>query len=367
MSLVADAVIESPVAPRVDLAPTKHSEIGRLAFDARQARMIEAAAVDIAQLGGPQMPGAKWKAKYCAKELAITLDEQQLEVARHFAAGKLSLVIFEGMVGMADDVPQALPALAELEKEFHCLRLASRNQILLHLVGHRAFAYDMDNHGQITRLVGNFKGGGETKIENEPDPASVELSSHSGLALGAHTEAPYHCAIKAADGHSPAPSALILSARWNPLNEPTTVIPMFDIIDRLGAHHALALTAKAFRFTRSDSFVSGKGEGAEGVSILEFDDKGTFALRYNSYRFSVCEGAPAAAGAAFERLKEEVAKGEMVSVALQPDNAIVINNSRALHCRDVIKDNRRLLVRLFGYSEDAQPVVLSDDPLIVQG
>lgn len=46
---------------------------------------------------------------------------------------------------------------------------------------------------------------------------------------------------------------------------------------------------------------------------------------------------------------------------------MVINNVRALHCRDVIKDNRRVLVRIFGLSKFSFPVVISEDPLLLQG
>ncbi|WP_235863927.1 hypothetical protein [Pseudomonas jessenii] len=46
---------------------------------------------------------------------------------------------------------------------------------------------------------------------------------------------------------------------------------------------------------------------------------------------------------------------------------MVINNIRALHCRDVIKDNRRVLVRIFGLSKFSCPIVVSEDPLVLQG
>jgi len=46
---------------------------------------------------------------------------------------------------------------------------------------------------------------------------------------------------------------------------------------------------------------------------------------------------------------------------------MVINNTRALHCRDVIKDNRRVLVRIFGLSKFSTPIVISEDPLLVRG
>jgi hypothetical protein len=38
-----------------------------------------------------------------------------------------------------------------------------------------------------------------------------------------------------------------------------------------------------------------------------------------------------------------------------------------LHCRDVIQDNRRVLIRIFGISKFSSSIVLSDDPLLLQG
>lgn len=92
--------------------------------------------------------------------------------------------------------------MEELEENLECLKLAASNQILLATVEQFAFAYNIDNHGKIMRLVGNFKGGGATKLENE-DVSKVDKSSHSGIALGAHTEAPYHAATKIFNNHSP--------------------------------------------------------------------------------------------------------------------------------------------------------------------
>lgn len=53
--------------------------------------------------------------------------------------------------------------------------------------------------------------------------------------------------------------------------------------------------------------------------------------------------------------------------ALTQESAIVVNNNRALHCRDIVKDNRRLLVRLFGLSKFSEPLVISEDPLLLRG
>lgn len=344
-----------------------HSDVEVITLTESQAAKLEAAAVEIAKLGGPQVRGAKSSALQFAAEITETLTAQQSAVARRFENGEISLIIYKGMLDITEkDIPDELPELSALEKDFHCVRLASRSQILLNIVKHRVFAFDLDN-GELVRLVGNFKGGGKTKLKNEPALGTVELSSHTGVALSAHTEPPYNCSFKSSGPHSPAPCALVLTARWNPKNEPTIVVPMHKIIERIGTHNALALTAKVFQFTRTDSFVAGKGGDGANVSILDIDSKGMFSLRYNSYRFSVNNDAAPAIKSAFQFLTEEVRRGELVRIPLQPSTAIVINNHQALHCRDAIEDNRRLLIRMFGYSPGAQEITLSDDPLLVQG
>ncbi|HEZ0152263.1 hypothetical protein [Neisseria meningitidis] len=46
---------------------------------------------------------------------------------------------------------------------------------------------------------------------------------------------------------------------------------------------------------------------------------------------------------------------------------MIINNTLALHCRDVIQDNRRLLIRIFGYKNNIEYISLEDDPVLAQG
>lgn len=213
--------------------------------------------------------------------------------------------------------------------------------------------------------MGNFKGGGSKKIGTEPQ--QVELSSHSGLSLGPHTEAPYWCAVRATENHSPAPSALILSALWNPGLEPTTVIPMPPVLKKLSVVSNLALTSPNFNFTRSDSFVSGKGEAGQKVSILNFDGNLGFTIRFNSYRFSPEKDSPVSAKDAFHELCNGIEDANSYQHVLTQTSAIVINNYRALHCRDTLKDNRRLLVRLFGLSKYSEAIEISADPLILRG
>lgn len=343
-------------------------EYARVSFSPAQAALLAQGAERVAAAGGPELPGAITRAKVAALRLRCTLNHSQLDILRRYADGQLAVLECTGLAAAQQDpLPSELPSLDILEAAPQTLYLAARNQILLHLVQHRAFAYDMDNGGRLIRLVGNFCGGGLRPRDDEPRDRDIELSSHAGLALGPHTEAPYHCAMRPADGHSPAPSTLILTARWNPLKEPTCIIPMTPIIDRIGARAALALTSSSFDYTRSDSFVPGSGMSGRGVSILQFDPNGGFALRYNSYRYSLSANASAAAADAFRKLDQEVRAGAVIRCVLTSSSAVLINNYRALHCRDIVQDNRRLLIRLFGYSRFVSPIVFNTDPLKVKG
>ncbi|MFJ4386611.1 TauD/TfdA family dioxygenase [Pseudomonas sp. NPDC089408] len=254
-----------------------------------------------------------------------------------------------------------------ISTELVTLYLASRNQILLNLVDYRSFAFDIDNGGKQVRLVGNFKGGGQNLLSDELDHHEAELSSHSGLMLGPHTEPPYNCSINSESGHSPAPSALILTARWNPLKEPTSLIPVRDAVARLNGLEALALSSKSFCFTRSDCFVKDDSEQTVENSILQFDPKGEFTLRFSSYRYSLHNEASQPARQAYRSLVHLLGQAKSHEFILHPGSALLINNSQTLHAREIVKDNRRLLIRLFGYSPDARPLILKQDPLVVRG
>ena len=341
-------------------------EIGTFSFDIPQSTLLHTFAEELAAIGGPQAPGAKSKAALAAIELKFSFSKDQCELLSAYSDGLVSVLIFDGLQKISDaSPPDELPDQTSLENRSDVLCLAARNQILLKLVDNRAFAYDMDNDGKLVRLVANFKGGGLTRIPAEPD--IKELSSHSGLALGPHTEAPYWCAINAKDGHSPSPSSLILSALWNPSLEPIRVIPLPPILEKIGITNCLALTTGSFQFTRSDSFVRGKGEDGHNVSILEFDDNVGFAARFNSYRFSVNGNASRFVKTAYAALCQGVREATPIEYTLTQESAVLINNVRALHGRDIIQDNRRVLVRIFGLSKFSSPIVISEDPLRLQG
>jgi len=344
-----------------------HSEVAHLEFNQEQSQAIAVASQAVAVSGGPETAGAALQARVFAEQLEKTLGDHQREMLQRFNEGRLSALMYRQMPCPDDPIPEQLPGISDLAHSASCLYLASRNQLLLELARHRSFAFDIDNEGKQVRLVGNFKGGGCVPRPDEPPCADVETSSHAGLRLGPHTEAPYNCSTTARDGHSPAPSALILTARWNPAAEPTYVFPLQHIIERLGSLQVLALTSESFDFTRSDCFADGHAGAGKSVSLLQFEANGGFSIRYNSYRFSLNDRACSAVAHAFDTFQKALNSAQPLTFVLQPDTALLINNSRALHGRDIVQDNRRLLVRQFGYSPFAEPLVLAEDPLLVRG
>ncbi|MFT4240791.1 MAG: hypothetical protein QM569_00795 [Acidovorax sp.] len=341
-------------------------EVRTLKLDLQQAKLICRFSKELADLGGPQAPGTRTKAAGFATEIKQTFGATEAEILRTYGEGRLSTLIIEGMLPISENYPpDALPSLREIDERKDIIQLGARNQILLKLVDNLAFAYDIDNDAKIIRVVANIKGGGKSPLRSESQ--NPELSSHSGLALGPHTEAPYWCAGRSHSGHSPSPSSLILSALWNPQHEPTSVIPLPSILKSLGIDRCLALATPWFQFTRSDSFVEGMGEDGSQISILSFDENGGFSARFNTYRFSVMQEAPISVKKAFDAFKEEIGACTPFQHSLSQHSAIIINNTRALHCRDILQDNRRVLVRLFGYSRYAEPIAYSQDPLLVHG
>lgn len=343
-------------------------EIQTIYFDKEQAELLHYLSDEIAFLGGVENKGAKSFTSIGAKKIKDTFSNIQNSILSNYIDGKISVLIFENMKEFIDKNTNLNKELSlnEHEKSYDILYLGGRNQILLKLINEEAFAYDIDNEGKLVRVVANFKGGGLNKIENEAE--NVELSSHTGISLGPHTEAPYNCTFKSKDGLSPSPSSLILSAKFNPKLEPTLVIPVGPILKKIGIENTLALTANHFYFTRSDSFVESKEKYQQKkVSIIDFDEEHGYSIRYNSYRFTIDENAPSLVKEAYKLFCDEINASVPFEYSLTQSSAIVINNYRALHCRNIIEDNRRLLVRLFGISNKAVPTIISNNPLVIKG
>ncbi|MDM3884353.1 TauD/TfdA family dioxygenase [Pseudomonas sp. BCRC 81390] len=346
----------------------KAPQILKFQFTEHQSRLLDFGSKQTAAVGGPDVAGAAAIASHHAKILKGAMNERQIDMLRCFYCGEASAVEFVAMQALSSDpAPECLLTIEALITDPVTLYLASRNQILLNLVDYRSFAFDIDNDSRQVRLVGNFKGGGKNLLHAEPTNQKVELSSHSGLKLGPHTEPPYNCSVKSESAHSPAPSALILTARWNPLHEPTTLIPVRDVVTRLNGLEALALSSNSFSFTRSDCFIKDESQKMVEKSILQFDPNSGFTLRFSSYRHAPTDGASPLARQAFHSLLRLLNEAKPYTFPLHSGSAILINNSQTLHARETIKDNRRLLVRLFGYSPDAQPLVIQQDPLVVRG
>ncbi|MGU3311141.1 hypothetical protein [Acinetobacter sp. M5A5_2a] len=349
----------------------KNLETYHLHLSSEISHLISEMSYELALLGGPDSLYVQEKILAFKEILSTKLNSYEKSMIEKYIHREIPYLVLEGLnIKKLDrskiDITQStqLPSLEILEKDIDILTLASSEQIILALLEEDAFAFDIDNVGKIVRVVANLKGGGATKIENE----NPDKSSHSGIELTAHTEAPYHTVTKVVNNHSPAPSSLILTARWNPLNEPTSLIPISRVLSQLTIEEILALTTESFNFTRSETFNEGQGSGGENVSILEVDKYGYKAMKYNSYRFTPNENASIKIKNAFYKFESIVRKTSIVnSINLNPNTVLIINNSLCLHCRDVIKDNRRTLVRLFGYRKNLDYIVLQKNPLIVKG
>jgi len=303
-----------------------------------------------------------------ALKLKKTFSIVQNSILNNYKDGAISILIFENMKEFSteDDIIRECPPLIELEKSYDIFYLGGRNQILLKLIEEESFSYDIENEGKLIRIVANFKGGGIN--ERSDELKTVELSSHAGIGLGLHTEPPYNCTFKAKNNLSPSPSSLIISAKSNPVLEPTFVVPTLPILKKIGIENTLALTLDYFHFTRSDSFSdNGVEYQQKNVSIIDFDEKQGFSIRYNSYRFTIDENAPSLVKKAYKVFCSIIDEIHPYQHSLTQKSAIIINNYRAMHSRNIIKDNRRILVRVFGTLNKSYSTVLSNNPLVLKG
>lgn len=345
------------------------SEFAYLSFEPKQAQALVAACQALANLGGPQTPGVAQLARTWAQRLERQLHPSQRNVLKRFAQGRLAALMYSQMpCPFSDPLPSRLPELSTLERSTRCLYLASRNQLLLEMVRYRAFAFDSDNDGKQVRLIGNFTSQANVPSRHQDTGPAPRAAAHTGVSLDPHTDAPYQCSVVACQGSSPAPSALIITARWNPADEPTHIIPLRGIIEQLSSVHTLALTSASFELTtRHHGQTQQDVEARAATSLLQFDPDGGFAMRYNASRFSLSKYASKAAAQAFEALQTLVSEALPIPFVLHADTALLVNNSRALHGRNTLQDGRRLLVRLFGYSAFAKPLVINEDPMLVRG
>ena len=343
------------------------SNIGILFFTKEQASLLHVLSKKITLSGGPDSNSVNSEIDTEIIEFKNMLTVSQNTIIEKYKNQEIPALAFENMEEFSKEISNEKELKKEiLENSYDIQYLGSRSQILLKLIEQKAFAYDIDNKAKIVRTVANFNGGGQNKISKEL--SKVELSSHSGIPLGPHTEAPYNCTFKSKDGLSPSPSSLIISAKYNPGLEPTFVIPILPILERIGIENTLALSLNYFTFTQSDSFTNVENRcEKKKVSILDFNEEEGFSVRYNSYRFSITNDAPLRVKRAYELFCKEVDKNQPEEYVVTNKSAIIINNYRALHSRNVIKHNGRVLVRLFGISNKIEYTMLSNNPLIIKG
>ncbi|QIC14719.1 hypothetical protein G3341_02910 [Providencia vermicola] len=347
----------------------ENNRLNRIVLKAEIANFLHDKSCQLALNGGPQAKGSQGAAEEIAVQLLPLFSGQDKKLINDYIDEKIPYLVFEGLIhtnmdGSPITIPDklAFPTLQELETDIEILKLASQQQIILALLNETTFAYDKENVGNIIRIVANFYGGGTEKLQNE-DP---DTSSHSGKAIVPHTEDPYYSAIKVVDGHSPSPSTLVLTARWNPLYETTKVISIERALTLLSLEEIIALTTNSFDFRPAKTAGEGKSLGGKQVPILELNKDGKLNMNFNPERFSVNPSASAFIKDTYIKFNHITEKLAFDAVDLQPSRMIVINNKISLHSRDIVKDNRRTLVRIFGYRKGTEYNMVSQDPLIVK-
>lgn len=313
----------------------------------------------IVQNGGIDQKQDLTERGFFINEILKSLTNHQKAILKRYKEGEIGALFISNLLNsqgnkVNEPIPNELPLEKSLITTDIVQHIGARSSLLLELIDQKTFAYDVENYGKAIRLVANFK-------------KSDKPCSHSGVSLSAHTETPYFCSKKHTNGHSPAPSSLILSAVWNPLDEPTNIIPMYKIIDDIQPDLLDQLKSNYYDFIRSDSFNEGEGSGGKNISILEEYIDGTYMLKFNFLRFKTSENAPILATKAIEVLKEKIMEFNPIKFSLSSTNTLIINNFKSMHCRDFIQDNRRLLVRIFGYENNIDPIVISNNPYIVKG
>lgn len=334
------------------------------------AIILQEKSYQLALNGGPQKEGNQKLAEDIATELFELFNDSDKKLINDYIDEKITHLVFEGFINSTVDgkpitLPQEhqFPTLEELESDIETLKLASQEQIILALLNETTFAFDTENEGKIVRVVANFHGGGTQKLANEvPDG-----SSHSGKSIVPHTEDPYYSSTRVVRGHSPSPSSLILTARWNPLSETTKVAPIERALSQLSKEEITALTTKSFNFRPAKTASEGKSIGGTHIAILDLNDKGKLVANYNSERFSVDPSASEFIKKTYAKFSSIADRIKFDEINLQPTRALVINNPVSFHSRDTVKDNRRTLVRVFGYRKNTDYVLINQDPLVVKG
>lgn len=334
------------------------------------AIILQEKSYQLALKGGPQEKGNQKLAEDIAVELFTLFNESDKKLINDYITEKITYLVFDGFLntdinGNPIELPQKnqLPTVEELESDIEVLKLASQEQIILALLNETTFAFDTENEGKMIRIVANYRGGGAQKLTNE----TPDSSSHSGNIIVPHTEDPYYSSTKIVQGHSQSPSSLILTARWNPSSDVTKVAPITRVLNLLSKEEIAALAGENFNFRAAKTASEGKSTGGTHISILNLNDQGRLTANYNSERFSVDPSASEFIKETYAKFSKITTQIEFDEINLQPSRMLVINNPLNFHSRDAVKDNRRVLLRMFGYRKNANYILVNQDPFIVRG
>ncbi len=214
-------------------------------------------------------------------------------------------------------------------------------------VGLRPVAYDSENAGQLVRHVLSRIGFEKTH------------SSHTGAAIGWHTESSDQPRYKAQDGVSPAPDALGFYALRNPSKLPTTVVTVDTLEAELAPDHWRALQAPWFGFRCSDSHSHRRS--TQDIPLV-VQRQGRWEMRYNQHTVMATDPRGEDALGALNRV---LGQPELYAeVELSEGDVALLDNHRILHGRAAIPEDAlaRWLVRLYGFAAATEGLPVAHGP-----
>lgn len=259
-----------------------------------------------------------------------------------FAIRASSAVVFRNVFEVPDDL-QSSPRDG-IESE------ASRVQALAAMALGQACGFSPascsnENSGLIDRSVLSVLGKEDSR------------GSHGYGGLHDHTEHSQNGFQGRGSGVSPSVDALIIAMLRNPENDPTTIVPLTDVLSYLPDHIIEWAQLPIFSFNPSDSTTS--TDVVEGVSLLR-KRYGRFEVVWNAAQLRESEDSRAQAVATWIRTAL-VDPSIRRKASLNPGDVLVVDNRTVVHGRDTPKSDKRWFKRVFGVRPESPNVAA--DPL----
>jgi hypothetical protein len=196
-----------------------------------------------------------------------------------------------------------------------------------------------------------------------PDNNSFKSFSRSTKALNLHTEVVNGYFVEESPllGSPFSPGAFGLICLRNPDTIPTTILPIEKILDKLSDDTLSQLMKPNFTVRSQSSF--DRDIRLSHVPVFRLMANGLLGMRYSHSKLSAENES---ANQALLHLRAVIHEAEVTALALEPGDALIINNRICLHGRAQVSNREyldglnRWLVRIYGYDEAAMAKIKFD-------